>query len=142
MFPDLGSKQYEFINRIGGGGFGVVNLAIDLHTGKPVAIKSIHKNYNDRKDLIENFKREANIYLDLSHPNIVKLNAFIINDGVHLVMDYVEGRTLEDFINKETGPIPTRLCLDLLTDIISAIDYAHNKNIPIDGYEHGALHLD
>ena len=57
-------------------------------------------------------------------------------------MDYVEGRTLEDFINKETGPIPTRLCLDLLTDIISAIDYAHNKNIPIDGYEHGALHLD
>ena len=142
MFPDLGSKQYEFINRIGGGGFGVVNLAIDLHTGKPVAIKSIHKNYNKRKDLIENFKREANIYLDLSHPNIVKLNAFIINDGVHLVMEYVEGRTLEDFINKETGPIPTRLCLDLLTDIISAIDYAHNKNIPIDGYEHGALHLD
>ena len=78
MFPDLGSNQYEFINRIGGGGFGVVNLAIDLYTGKPVAIKSIHKNYNDRKDLIENFKREANIYLDLSHPNIVKLNAFII----------------------------------------------------------------
>ena len=59
MFPDLGSKQYEFINRIGGGGFGVVNLAIDLNTGKPVAIKSIHKNYNDRKDLIENFDAQV-----------------------------------------------------------------------------------
>ena len=142
MYPDLGSKQYEFIKRIGGGCFGVVNLAIDLYSGKPVAIKSIHKNYNDRNDLIENFKREANIYLDLSHPNIVKLNAFIINNGVHLVMDYVEGSTLEDFINNETGPIPAKLCLELLNDIISAIDYAHNKNISINGYEHGALHLD
>ena len=135
MYPDLGSKQYEFIKRIGGGGFGVVNLAIDLYSGKPVAIKSIHKNYNDRNDLIENFKREANIYLDLSHPIIVKLNAFIINNGVQLVMDYVEGSTLEDFINNETGPIPAKLCLELLNDIISAIDYAHNKNISINGYE-------
>lgn len=142
MFPNLGSNQYAFINRIGGGGFGVVNLAIDLHTGCPVAIKSIHKNYIGRIDLVDNFRREANIYLELSHPNIVKINAFIINDGIHLVMDYVEGRTLEDFINKETGPIPIKLCVILLKEIISAIDYAHNKYIPIEGYEHGALHLD
>ena len=43
MFPDLGSKQYEFIKRIGGGGFGVVNLAIDLYSGKPVAINQFIK---------------------------------------------------------------------------------------------------
>ena len=142
MFPDLGLKKYEFIGELGQGSYGVVNLAMDKDARKAVAIKSLHSRHIERNGVIESLKREAAVYLYLNHPNIVKLNDFLEINGYHLVMDYVEGRTLEDFINKETGPIPTRLCIDLLTDIISAIDYAHNKNIPIDGYEDGALHLD
>jgi len=141
MFPDLGSK-YTFIKEIGKGGTGAVNLAIDNHTGYQVAIKSIFKSIlTNNPEMLKRFKIEANIYLMLSHPNIVKLKNFILKDGAHLVMDYIEGKTLDEYIKTVTGPIPSEIAVAIITDIASAIGYAHEKNIPIPGYD-GVLHLD
>ena len=72
MFPDLGS-QYEFIKELGRGGAGVVNLALDKHSGFLVAVKSLFDFHIKDKEVLNKFKAEANIYLMLDHPNIVKV---------------------------------------------------------------------
>lgn len=141
MFPDLGSK-YIHIKQIGNGGTGIVNLALDTHTGFPVAIKSLFEShFKNNPEILKRFKIEANIYLMLSHPNIVKLKDLILKDGAHLVMDYIEGMTLEKYINSVTGPIPSEVAIAMIKEIASAIGYAHHKEIPIPGYN-GVLHLD
>ena len=141
MFPDLGAK-YLHVKEIGAGGTGVVNLALDTHTGFQVAVKSLFKShFENNPAMLERFRIEANIYLMLSHPNIVKLKNFILKDGAHLVMDYVEGMTLEKYIRTVTGPIPSEVAIAIIKEVGSAIGYAHQKQIPIDGYN-GVLHLD
>tara|TARA_B100001769_G_C22108654_1_gene599310 strand:+ start:2018 stop:2863 length:846 start_codon:yes stop_codon:yes gene_type:complete len=141
MFPNLGSK-YIHIKEIGNGGTGVVNLALDTHTGFPVAIKSLFdSHFNNNPEMLKKFRIEANIYLMLSHPNIVKLKDLILKDGAHLVMDYIEGMTLEKYINSVTGPIPSEVAIAMIKEIAEAIGYAHHKEIPIPGYN-GVLHLD
>ena len=142
MFPKLGS-QYKFIKEIGSGGTGVVNLALDLHSGYMVAIKTLFDYHIEDEEILNKFKIEANIYLLLEHPNIVTLKNFIIKDGSpHLVQEYIEGQTLDEYITKVTGPIPTEIALAIMKEILSGINYAHRKNIPFDGYEEGVLHLD
>jgi len=141
MFPNLGSK-YIHIKEIGKGGTGVVNLALDTHTGFPVAIKSLFdSHFNNNPEMLKKFRIEANIYLMLSHPNIVKLKDLILKDGAHLVMDYIEGMTLEKYINSVTGPIPSEVAMAMIKEIAAAIGYAHQKEIQIPGYN-GVLHLD
>jgi serine/threonine-protein kinase len=141
MFPDLGTK-YIHIKEIGNGGTGVVNLALDTHTGFPVAIKSLFEShFKNNPEMLKRFRIEANIYLMLSHPNIVKLKDLILKDGAHLVMDYIEGMTLEKYINSVTGPIPSEVAMAMIKEVASAIGYAHQKKIPIPGFN-GVLHLD
>lgn len=141
MFPKLGT-QYQFIKEIGRGGTGVVNLAIDTHSGQPVAIKSLFASISDNNpEMLVKFKIEANIYLMLSHPNIVKLKNFVMKNGAHLVMEYIEGQALDEYIMKVTGPIPIEVTVAMMKDIVSAVGYAHKKRIAIKGYD-GVLHLD
>ena len=140
-FPNIG-EQYQFIHEIGRGGTGVVNLAIDLHSGYPVAIKSLFSSISDLiPEMKEKSRIEANLYLMLSHPNIVTLKNFILKDGAHIVMEFIDGQTLDNYINTVTGPIPTEVTVAMMKDIVSAIGYAHKKNIAIKGYN-GVLHLD
>ena len=141
MFPNLGS-QYHFVKEVGRGGTGVVNLAVDTHSGLPVAIKSLFENISENNpEMLEKFRIEANIYLMLSHSNIVKLKNFIMNDGAHLVMEYIEGQSLDEYISQVTGPISSEVAVAMMRDIVSAVGYAHSKRIAIDGYD-GILHLD
>jgi len=141
MFPKLG-KQYQFIKEVGRGGTGVVNLAIDTHSGYPVAIKSLFANISkNNPEMLDKFRIEANIYLMLSNPNIVKLKNFVMHDGAHLVMEYVEGQPMDEYISNVTGPISTEVTINMMIEIVSAVGYAHNKKIAIDGYD-GVLHLD
>jgi serine/threonine-protein kinase len=141
MFPEIG-PQYQFIKELGRGGTAVVNLAVDMHTGHRVAIKSLFNSIVDNNpEMLERFRIEANIYLMLSHTNIVKLENFSLKNGAHLVMEYIEGQTIDEYINKVTGPIPSEVTIAMIKDIVSAIGYAHNKKISIPGYQ-GVLHLD
>jgi len=141
MFPELGS-QYNFIKRVGVGGTGVVNLAIDTHSGFPVAIKSLHASIMDTNpEMSQKLRIEANIYLMLTHPNIVKLKNFIVNETAHLVMEYIDGKPLDEYISQVTGPIPSGVSIAMFKEIVLGIGYAHNKRIAIPGYD-GVLHLD
>ena len=141
MFPDLG-PQYEFIKEIGRGGTGVVNLAHDKHSGFLVAVKSLFDFHLKDKELLNKFRSEANIYLMLDHPNIVSLKNFIIKkETPHLVQEYIDAKTLDEYIKKVTGPMPSKISISIFKEILSAINYAHNKKIPLSGYN-GVLHLD
>ena len=136
--------QYDFVENgeIGRGFQGVVNLAIDKNNGYPVAIKSLFSALLDKDpEMLEKFKIEANIYLHLKHSNIVKLKDFVILKRAHLVMEYIDGKCLDEYINQVTGPITTEVAVSMMKKIVSAIGYAHKKKIPIKGYD-GVLHLD
>ena len=142
-FPKLGNR-YEFLAKLGEGGFAKVNLARDAHSGFLVAVKTFSHSIEENTPVVRKFKIEANIYLGLDHPNIVQLKApglIIKNNRMHLVMEHVDGLTLDKYIEQVTGPIPLEICLDRFKQIVSAIGFAHNKKISIEGYK-GVLHLD
>lgn len=142
MFPNLG-RQYHFIKQIGDGGSSIVNLAIDTHTGYPVAIKSLFDTIvTTHPVMLERLKKELQIYLMLNHKSIVKPKDLIIkNNTAHLVMEYVEGKELGTYINTVTGPMPKQHAISIFTEIVSAIGYAHDKKISLPGFD-GVLHLD
>ncbi len=94
MFPDLGT-QYEFIRTLGSGGTAKVHLALDKHSGFLVAIKTLFKDHLKDKETLEKFKSEANIYLMLDHPNIVKYyETYEDEKNIYLVMEYIGGGEL------------------------------------------------
>ena len=141
MFPDLG-QQYKFIREIGMGGSGEIFLAIDRYSGFPVCVKKLLDEHTNNSGFLLKFKTEANIYLMLNHPNIVSLKDFIIKKkSFYLVQEYIDGQNLGQYIENVSGPIPTEVSIAMMNDILKAIDYAHNKKIPLEGYD-GILHLD
>jgi serine/threonine protein kinase len=123
-------EHIEMIEQIGSGGAGSVWKGVDLHTGKLVAVKVLWKNLFKDEKIRKKFLEEANQYLYLEHPNIVKLKDFIAKDsGYYLVMEYIDGQTLEEYINKVTGPIPEEVAAAILIEVLAAIGYAHQQNI-------------
>tara|TARA_B110001452_G_scaffold196209_1_gene166197 strand:+ start:157 stop:978 length:822 start_codon:yes stop_codon:yes gene_type:complete len=120
----------DIIDELGAGGTASVYLGIDNHSGFPVAVKVLHKSLFKNDFIKKKFIAEANHYVYLRHPNIVQLKDLIIKeDAIYLVMEYVDGDTLEDYINKISGPIPEEIAIPILKEILLAIEYAHNKKV-------------
>src|SRR3954453_23209288 len=94
--------RYRTIQRIGAGGMATVLLAEDERLGRPVAVKRLHADLSD-DDLVNRFRREARMGASLNHPNVVAVYDIATDDeGVLIVMEYVEGHTLRDEIAR--GP--------------------------------------
>lgn len=120
----------EILDDLGAGGVASVRLGVDRHTGYPVAVKTLHQSLFKNELIKEKFIREANHYVYLRHENIVKLRNLIIKeDAIYLVMEYIEGDTLEHYINNISGPIPQEIAIPMMLDVLSAMDFAHNRNI-------------
>ena len=120
----------QFIEEIGSGGTANVWLGVDTHSGYPVAIKVLHKSLFKNEMIKQKFREEANRYVYLSHPNIVRLEDYIEKeDAFYLIMEYVEGDNLEDYINKISGPIPEEIGSAMMKEILSAIEYAHHQKV-------------
>jgi eukaryotic-like serine/threonine-protein kinase len=127
-------NHIEIIDAIGSGGAAQVYRGVNLQNGKLVAVKMLWKNLFSNENLRRQFIEEANQYLYLNHPNIVNLQDFIIKpDAYYLVMEYIDGRTLEDYINRVSGPIPEVVAANMLKYVLEAIGYAHANEV---------LHLD
>ena len=104
---------YEILAPLGAGGMGEVYKARDTRLDRIVAIKTSHKQFNER------FEREALIIAALNHPHICSL--YDVGQGF-LVMEYVEGAPLK-------GPLPIDQALILAAQILDALDTAHRKGI-------------
>ncbi len=101
----LSEDRYKIDRLVAAGGMGAVYRAVDARFNRPCAVKEMldeFQNDNERNQAVEWFGREATMLLDLSHPCIPRVRDFFVQDGKHyLVMDFIEGRTLGEVLEKE-----------------------------------------
>lgn len=122
--------NYKILKELGSGGMGKVYLAEHSLIGHKVAIKSLHLNLVNNKDLINRFREEAKVLAKMDHPGIVKLKDYLEQqDGVFLIMEYIEGIELSDHITKITGPIIKDNLITIFVQLLEAFKYAHKLNI-------------
>jgi serine/threonine protein kinase len=117
--------KYRIDSTLGSGGFGSVYLAEDTWIGKRVALKVPHKQLGN----MEEMAKEPRLLASLGHPNIVTvLTAEKQNDIFFIVMEYVEGETLEALLVRE-GTLSLVRALDFSCQICNALDHAHRVGI-------------
>ncbi len=117
--------RFPIIGTLGVGGMGVVYLGQDPDIGRKVAIKVLHATGD--KEALERFKNEARTMGEISHPNIVILLEYGIDDNKpFLVMEYLDGLSLEKWIN-QTHTLEEHK--KILLNLCSAISFAHRKEI-------------
>ena len=122
--------RYHILRQLGEGGMGSVWLAEDRQLdNRKVAIKMLPSIVVTDKRAYQQLKSEALVSLKLVHPNIVTLRAFEENNGApFLVMDYIEGQTLSDYLAVK-GKLSEAETIKLLKPIAAALDYAHGEKV-------------
>ncbi|MGE5362192.1 MAG: serine/threonine-protein kinase [Bacteroidales bacterium] len=117
--------KYRIVSSLGSGGFGAVYLAEDTWIDKKVAIKVPHRQNLDFGELL----REPRLLASLSHPNIVAvMTAEKLENTFFIVMEYVQGETLENIIVRE-GCLELGRALDFTCQICNAVSYAHEQGV-------------
>lgn len=121
--------RYDILEVIAGGGMGVVFRGRHILMDKIVAIKMLNAAYASEPGAFARFQNEAKIACQLSHPNIVTVHDFgIANDKMYLVMDFVEGQTLAQYLDDKTF-LPWQRAVEIAKQICTALDYAHGQGL-------------
>lgn len=130
-------ERYRIFEQVGKGGFGAVYKAADTLFGyRPVAVKEMGQNHlspQEMAEAIEGFKREAHLLACLDHPNIPAIHDYFGEAGRwYLVMDFIEGETLEDYLQKARGGyLPVEQVLEIGLQICAVLDYLHTRQPPV-----------
>ena len=140
---ELSGKRYKIERPVAAGGMGAVYRAIDTRFNRPCAVKEMldeFQNDTERTQAVEWFGREATLLLDLNHPCIPRVRDFFVEGGRHyLVMDFIEGRTLGDVLEKEGNVVgvngaqgvPEARARSWGQQICSVLNYLHRQSPPI-----------
>jgi WD40 repeat protein len=130
-------QRYRIISPVGKGGFGAVYKAADLQFGnRLVAIKEMSQGSLSPQELAEAtgaFKREAMLLAGLTHPNLPRIYEQFTDTGRwYLVMDFIEGETLEEHLSKlKGGKLPVEKVLEIGIQLCMVLEYLHMRQPPI-----------
>jgi serine/threonine protein kinase len=125
LFKGQTLGKYKIVAPLGSGGFGTVYLAQDTWIDKKVAIKVPHRQNLDFGELL----REPRLLASVSHPNIVAITTAEKQDSIFfIVMEYVQGETLENIIAAK-GALDLNRALDFTCQICNAVDHAHKQGV-------------
>ncbi|HRZ87009.1 MAG TPA: serine/threonine-protein kinase [bacterium] len=129
--------EYEIVREIGRGGMGVVYEAFQKSLNRRVAVKVLPKTFSLRPDFVERFRKEAKVIASLSHPNIIAIYFFGIEEGTYyFAMELVEGTPLSSVLEKhlQLQRLPTiDEALRIVKEVAGGLHYAHQR---------GIIHLD
>jgi len=123
-------NNYVIERKLGDGGMGEVFYAKHNKVDREVAIKVLHSHLFSNENIHNRFKNEANALIKLTHPNIVKIFDYVEQDDFAcLIMEYINGYTLDDYIAKFSGPLPSVKASYIICSILDAVQYAHDNNV-------------
>jgi serine/threonine protein kinase len=122
--------NYKIESLLGEGGMGSVYLAVHTQLNRKVAIKALNPTLVKNPGIRARFKNEAATLSQLHHPNIVILFDYLEEEeALYLIMEYVEGKTLEEYIQTVSGPIPEIRAIPLFAQVLEGFAYAHEQGV-------------
>ena len=129
-------QRYRVLRRIGEGGFGAVYKAEDTSLGnRKVAIKEMSQQglkSQELQEATEAFHREALLLAGLAHPSLPRIYEHFSEGGAwYLVMDFIEGETLEDYLENHQGHVSVMEALQLGIKLCRVLEYLHGRQPPI-----------
>ncbi|WP_147802365.1 Stk1 family PASTA domain-containing Ser/Thr kinase [Alkalicoccus halolimnae] len=123
------NERYKLIRPVGGGGMADVYLAKDLILDRLVAVKILKPHFSEDDEFIRRFHREAESAASLSHEHIVSIYDVGEENGLYyIVMEYVEGQTLKEYIQTH-GPLRVEETVRILKQMTEAVRHAHENQI-------------
>lgn len=129
MIGTVLGNRYEIMAELGSGGMAKVYKACCRYLKRFVAVKVLKEEFKDDSEFLKRFETEALAAASLAHPNIVQIyDVGKDNDFHYIVMEYVEGITLKEYI-QERDSLDWREAVNIAIQICSAISKAHSRNI-------------
>lgn len=131
------SGRYRIVQLMGKGGFGAVYKAHDerFQGQRTVAIKELSDSQVspvEKAQALQDFRREADLLVSLSHPNLPNVSDFFEESGkAYLVMEFIEGETLEKKQDEAGGPLPEVLVMGWALQLCNVLHYLHTRPHPI-----------